>query len=97
MIKRSKRHLRKSIAKLSDQLPIMYPTLDFENHCYRRMAYDTAVGMNWTDKYPDSFVMNASREDLALVEWKLKRYMESKQKLLEDNSMSLKYRGKRVN
>lgn len=96
MIKKSKRHLRKSITKLCNQLPTLYPELNFENHCYRRIAYDTAVGDKWTNKYPDSFVLFGSKEDLALVEWKLKQYTESKEKLLEDNRLSLKYRGKRI-
>ena len=96
MFKRSPKYYRNQITKLTNALPIMYPELNFENHCYRRIAYDNVLEEKWSDKYPGSFVVFASRDELIQAKDKLLLYLESKEALLKDNDFSLECRKRRV-
>ena len=92
MSKRARTFWIRELTSLSNKLPIMYPELNLQNHCYRRIAYDMACGERWSDKYTDAFVNSATAQELELAVFKMKQYMINKNKLIEDNKLSLKYR-----
>lgn len=61
--------LRRRLGRLCDDvLPALATVEDYPvrfDHCFRRLAYDTAVGAEWTDVIDRPFVENASSEQLA--------------------------------
>lgn len=73
-----------------------YPDLRFYDHCYRRIAYDNVLQMQWTKKYETAFIHKATDEELDLVHTELLKYKESKFYLLSENLKSLNYRGKDI-
>lgn len=60
--------LRRRLARLCDEiLPLLADREDFpitEGHCFRRVAYDLAVGGVWSDVIPRPFVEHASHLQL---------------------------------
>jgi hypothetical protein len=80
--------------ELANHLQKVYPKLNFRNHCYLRIAYDTVVGSKWDTVIERPFVAKASRIQVDRVDELLRLYIEDKDLLLEHNLKSLEYRGK---
>lgn len=80
---------------LGNQLPTIHKHLNFDNHCYWRIALDNTLSAKWKDVVPAPAYRNISEEQLNHVIHLLKSYKEDEQLLLEHNRVSLAYRGKR--
>lgn len=76
-------------------LPKKYRRLNFENHCYRRIAYDNVLECKWKDKY-STFSKEASLEELENVLIHLHKYFANKNVLLRHNVQSIKYRSEKI-
>ncbi|MEM6316842.1 MAG: hypothetical protein AAF960_04190 [Bacteroidota bacterium] len=81
------------IRQLVANLVRQYPHLDFQNHCYRRIAYDNALGQKWTEQY-QVFTAECTKVEMEAVIDKLERYKENQSVLLAENTASLRWRGK---
>ena len=81
--------------ELGNQLPKIYQHLDFENHCYWRIALDNTLNAKWKDVVPSPAYKNISKAQLNQVIHLLETYKEDEQLLLEHNKISLAYRGKK--
>jgi len=81
--------------ELGNQLPKIHQHLDFENHCYWRIALDNTLNAKWKDVVPAPAYKNISEEQLNHVIHLLESYKEDEQLLLEHNEISLAYRGKK--
>ena len=79
---------------LANHLQKVYPKLNFRNHCYLRISYDTAVGAKWDTVIERPFIAKASAEQVERVDELLRLYIEDKDLLLKHNLKSLEYRGK---
>lgn len=66
--------------------------LNFRNHCYLRIAFDTTVNNKWDIKVGKPFTKYASEAQLQNVLALLKVYLLDKQLLLIDNEKSLSFR-----
>lgn len=89
--------LKNTITFLVDKLPLVYPDLNFENHCYRRIAYDELMQCKWDTKVKKPFVDNINITNLSIIILTLTSFVESKQYLLRCNEKSLKYRSNERN
>ena len=86
---------KKLYFELGNQLPQIHKHLDFENHCYWRIALDNTLSAKWKDVVPAPAYKNISEEQLNHVIHLLKSYKKDEQLLLEHNRVSLAYRGKK--
>lgn len=80
---------------LGNQLPQVHKDLNFDNHCYWRIALDNTLFAKWKDVVPAPAYKNISEEQIDHVIHLLKSYKTDKQLLLEHNRISLIYRGKK--
>ena len=80
---------------LGNQLPKIHQHLNFENHCYWRIALDNTLNAKWKDVVSSPAYKNISEEQLNHVIHLLESYKEDEQLLLEHNKISLTYRGKK--
>lgn len=80
--------------ELGNELPEVYPDLNFDNHCYWRIALDNAVGDKWKNQIPSPAYKNLSDEQLEEVVLLLEKYKDDEAALIEDNQKSLKWRSK---
>lgn len=80
--------------QLPDTLAQKYPELNFENHCYLRIALDNVVGTKWDTRIARPAYKNLTTEQRALVISHLSTYLDDKSTLLSHNMISLAYRGK---
>lgn len=87
----NKRH---DYINLGNQLPNKYRHLNFDNHCYWRIALDNTLFAPWKTVVPPPAYRNITEEQLDFVIHLLKSYMEDEQLLLAHNAISLGYRGK---
>ncbi len=88
--------LEKEYFELGNLLPKFYPDLNFENHCYWRIALDNAVKQRWTNTVDRPAYKNISTSLLEETVRLLNTY-KTDQKLLEKhNEISLKYRDKKL-
>jgi hypothetical protein len=85
---------RKSYLDLGNALPRQYTHLNFDNHCYWRIALDNTLFAKWKDVVPAPAYRNITEEQLDFVIHLLKKYQEDEQLLHEHNRISLAYRGK---
>ena len=83
------------IKKLSNQLDNHYNLeLNLRNHCYLRIAYDITVKNKWDSIVKRPFTKYASEHQLQTVLNLMKLYVIDKEKLLQDNKISLEFREK---
>jgi len=87
---------RKQYFDLGAALPLHYPHLNFDNHCYWRIALDNTLFAKWKDVVPPPAYRNISEEQLDFVIHLLNTYKQDEQLLLEHNRISLGYRGKKI-
>jgi hypothetical protein len=85
---------RQEYFNLGAALPLHYPNLNFDNHCYWRIALDNTLQAKWKDKIPAPAYKNITEEQLDFVIHLLKSYQNDEQLLLDHNKISLGYRGK---
>jgi hypothetical protein len=80
--------------EIANILEKQYPSFNFRNHCYLRIAYDNAVLAKWDNVVSRPFAKNASVYFKVVANENLKMYLEDKGLLIEHNQNSLKYRKK---
>lgn len=85
---------RQQYFDLGNELPKKYSHLNFDNHCYWRIALDNTLQAKWKDKIPAPAYRNLTEEQFDFVLHLLKSYQIDEQLLLEHNRISLGYRGK---
>ncbi len=81
-------------AQLPDLLVQTYPELNFQNHCYLRIALDNVIGTKWDLRIARPAYKNLNSTQRSLVIENLSLYLEDKATLLAHNMISLAYRGK---
>lgn len=79
---------------LPELLVQRYPNLNFENHCYLRIALDHVIGDKWDTKVHRPAYQHLTPEQLINVVTVLRTYLENKPVLLQHHSESLAYRKK---
>ena len=91
----SKNKLIEQVKKLSNELDVQYNTeLNFRNHCYLRIAYDTTVNDKWDAIIKRPFTKYATEIDLLKAITFLETYKKDKNVLIKDNDKSLIFRKK---
>lgn len=83
-----------SYQNLPEKLTEKYSDLNFQNHCYLRIALDNAFQTKWDTIINRPAYKNLSKEELSKVIILLKAYLEDKELLLNNNVNSLTFRGK---
>ena len=86
--------LEKEYLELGNELPTIYPSLNFKNHCYWRIALDNAVGDQWNKKLVSPAYKNLSNEQLQQAVELMQSFQQDAYLLQEKNKLSLQYRGK---
>ncbi|GAA0763255.1 acetyltransferase [Psychroflexus lacisalsi] len=86
---------RKLYFSLGNELPKIHRHLNFDNHCYWRIALDNTMQAKWKDVVPAPAYKNISEEQFDHVIHLLKSYKGDEQLLIEHNRISLAYRGKK--
>ncbi len=87
--------IKDEIIILSNLLDEQYSEeLNFRNHCYLRIAYDSTVKNKWDNVIEKPFIKNANEEQLRNALILLKSYVTNKKVLLEHNILSLQFRNK---
>lgn len=79
---------------LQEELPNIYPELNFDNHCYLRIALDNVFDAKWDTKLKRPAYKNLESKDLENVLNLLESYKNDKNVLLEHNKKSLSFRKK---
>ena len=79
---------------LGKQLVQKYPHLQFDDHCYWRIALDNTLNNKWKNVIPPPAYRNLSEEQLDYTLHLLRSYLKDEQLLLEHNKNSLAYRVK---
>ena len=91
----SKNELIEQVKKLSNELDVQYNAeLNFRNHCYLRIAYDTTVNDKWDAIIKRPFTKYATEVDLLKAITFLETYKKDKNVLIKDNNKSLSFRKK---
>lgn len=67
---------------------------DFKNHCYWRMANDSAIGSKWDIGVERPFVKNASHRQMQRSCDNLRDMFNNPEKIEEYNRKSLRFRNK---
>ena len=80
---------------LGNELAELHKHLDFQNHCYWRIALDNTLSAKWKDVISAPAYKNLTDEQFNHVIHLLKHYKVDEKLLLEHNRISLKYRGKK--
>ena len=94
-MKQNKNDLISEIIKLSNLLDTQYnQELNLRNHCYLRIAYDNTVNNKWDIIIKRPFTKYASEHQLQTALDLMKLYKIDKNKLLDDNGISLAFRKK---
>ncbi|MEM6517352.1 MAG: acetyltransferase [Bacteroidota bacterium] len=79
---------------LPEELPKIYPDLNFDNHCYLRIALDNTFKAKWDTKIKRPAYKNLNKPQLEQVLLLLNRYKTDSGLLLRHNKNSLRWRGK---
>lgn len=80
--------------QIPEALVVKYTDLNFENHCYLRIALDNAIGTKWDTRIARPAYKNLSTTQRSLVIEYLATYLEDKATLLSHHMISMAYRGK---
>ncbi|AZQ43155.1 acetyltransferase [Nonlabens ponticola] len=86
--------LHKRYFELGNELPDIYPSKSFQNHCYWRIALDQVISDKWNHKLDSPAYKNLSDEQLQQVIELLEHYKDDEVLLEKHNKQSLRYRGK---
>ena len=84
----------KAYQNLPEKLAEQYSDLNFENHCYLRIALDNTFEGKWDTFLKRPAYKNLSDSEKSIVRQLLKSYESNKSLLLEHNKNSLKWRKK---
>jgi hypothetical protein len=79
---------------LGNELAQMYKHLDFQNHCYWRIALDNTLSAKWKDVISAPAYKHLTEEQFSHVIGLLKEYKVDNELLLKHNMRSLEMRGK---
>lgn len=85
---------QKTYHGLPERLAEQYNDLNFDNHCYLRIALDNTIGAKWDTKVRRPAYKHLSKEQLYSVLDLLQQYQTDKALLLRHNRTSLDYRNK---
>lgn len=77
---------------LPEKLVEIYPDLNFENHCYLRIALDTIFKTKWDIKMNRPAYKNLNKSQLEELLTLLNQYKTDKELLLKHNKQSLLWR-----
>ena len=77
---------------LPERLAEQYRDLNFDNHCYLRIALDNTIGAKWDTKIARPAYKNLTKEQLDRVLCLLGQYQTDKAMVLRHNQISLDYR-----
>ena len=80
---------------LPEELAAKYPDLNFDNHCYLRIALDNTLGTKWDSQISRPAYKNLDESQLNEVRELLRKYKEDRELLLRHNAKSLGFRKKR--
>ena len=80
---------------LPEELAAKYPDLNFDNHCYLRIALDNTLGAKWDSQITRPAYKNLDGSQLNEVRELLRKYKEDRELLLRHNAKSLGFRKKR--
>ena len=80
--------------ELPEQLVRNYPELNFENHCYLRIALDQVYQTKWDTKIPKLAYKYLTKLQLETVQKLLGSYQKNRELLLKHNKQSLSFRRK---
>lgn len=80
--------------QLPEVLVLKYPELNFETHCYLRIALDNVIGTKWDTRIAKPAYKNLSSKQRALTIDYLYQYSRDPAMLHSHNLISLAYRGK---
>ncbi|XLS30589.1 acetyltransferase [Flavobacteriaceae bacterium M23B6Z8] len=80
--------------QLPERLTEVYPDLNFDNHCYLRIALDNTLGAKWDTIIERPAYKNLNAEQSLMVRELLSSYEQDKELLLEHNRKSLEWRKK---
>lgn len=83
---------QKAYLGLPELLAEQYADLNFDNHCYLRIALDNTIGAKWDTKIPRPAYKHLSIKQLDKVLNLLRQYQMDKTVLLIHNQISLDYR-----
>lgn len=83
---------QKAYLGLPESLAEQYSDLNFDNHCYLRIALDNTIGAKWNTKIPRPAYKNLNKEQLVRVLQLLRQYRTDKAVLIKHNKISLDYR-----
>ena len=86
---------RQQYLDLGNQLAHKHLHLNFDNHCYWRIALDNTLFAPWKNVVPAPAYRNITEDQLDYVIHLLKSYLDDEQLLMEHNRISLAYRGKK--
>ena len=75
-----------------ERLVTHYPELDFEHHCYLRIALDNTLGGKWDTKVRKPAYQNLSKAELKTVLGYFRVYFEDRDQLIRHHQRSLNYR-----
>ncbi len=89
-------HYKDYYLQFPDALVRKYPELNFENHCYLRIALDNVVGTRWDKRIAKPAYKNLTTKQRALVIEFLSDYLDDKSLLQSHHMISMAYRGKLV-
>lgn len=82
--------------QIPEALVQKYGELNFENHCYLRIALDNVVGTKWDTRIARPAYKNLTTKQRALVIAYLSNYLDDKATLLSHHMISMAYRGKLI-
>lgn len=82
----------KDIKTLVEYLPYKYTYLDYDDHCYRRMAYDCVCEKKWDLIVKAPFIEHASTQALSTCRVLLKEAVSDVGIIHEMNAKSRFYR-----
>jgi len=80
---------------LGNELAELHKHLNFENHCYWRIALDNTLSAKWKDVISAPAYKYLTEEQFQQVIQLLKSYKEDEELLLKHNKISLELRGKK--
>ena len=80
---------------LGNELAELHKHLNFENHCYWRIALDNTLSAKWKDVISAPAYKHLTEEQFQQVIQLLKSYKEDEELLLKHNKISLELRGKK--
>ncbi len=87
---------REYYRQLPEILVLKYPELNFQNHCYLRIALDNVIGTKWDTRIPRPAYKNLTAAQRGQVIDNLSHYLNDRNMLESHHLISLAYRGKLI-